>query len=122
MTAQEVRAGLQVDPFSIRASKGKTEWIIRWYALPHEDGPTEEVALASFIETEEGIEWTRFYVLEPFRKMGIYTTALRWSLALDVNVTAAANVQPETWAGFKLTKDGNMKIDKRVAKARVKDR
>lgn len=119
MTPQEVRGGLQVDPFAVRVIKGQTEWVIEWHTTSV-DHP-EQAALGAFKETEDGIEWTRFFVREEFRRQGIYTQALRWSMALDVTVTAAAQSSPQSqWDGFK--GDGHLKLDKRMAKARVKVR
>lgn len=121
MTAQEIRGGVGVDPFMVRAwhSDAGDEWVIEWYATGE---PPKQAALAAFRETEKGIDWTRFHVLEPFRNNGIYTQALRWSLSLDVEVTAMGfGVKADEWDGFKET-DGGMKIDKRSAKARVKAR
>lgn len=120
MTAQEIRGGLQHDPFRTVAFKAQDEWVVEWHTTSA-DYP-EQAALAAFVETDDGIEWTRFYVREPFRNQGIYTTALRWSMALGVQVTAVETVEPETWAGFKPDKAGGLKIDRRVAKARAKVR
>lgn len=120
MTAQEIRGGLQVDPFHTRAwrSEATGEWVVEWHA----PGDTaEQVGVAAFLETDDGIEWTRFYVRENFRGNGIYTQALKWSMGLGVEVTASsAGTLAEDWDGFKDAKEGGLKLDRRVAKARVK--
>lgn len=121
MTPNEIRGGLQVDPFSTRVwfSEAQQEWVIEWHTTSA-DYP-EQAALGSFRETGDGIEWLRFFVREPFRRQGIYTQALRWSLSLGVKVTAAAASSPQReWDGFR--GDGVLKLDKRSAKARVKVR
>lgn len=121
MTAQEIRGGLQIDPFQVRAFQAQDEWVVQWHTVGDEDFPPEQVAQAAFRLTDDGIEWTRFYVRELFRRLGIYTQALRWSMGLGVPVTASGfAVEPEMWAGFKQSGEGGLKLDKRVAKARVK--
>lgn len=114
MIAQEIRGGLQVDPFACRAwhSEAGGEWVVEWWTNSA-DFP-EQVGLASFKETDDGIDWQRFYVREPFQDAGIYSTIARWSVALDVKVTATGNgLEAE---GFKLNKDGT--LNKRTAKAK----
>jgi hypothetical protein len=120
VTAQQIRGGLTVYPFTARAwySIAQDEWVVEWHTTS--DDYPEQAAVASFRETEGGIDWLRFYVREEFRNQGIYTQALRWSMSLGVQVTASGEgLEPEMWAGFKQA-DGGLKLDKRVAKARVK--
>lgn len=114
MTEQEIRAGLAVDPFRIHVGRYQDEWAVRW------DTAETQAALASFRENEAGIEWLRFYVAEPFRGRGIYTTALEWSVGLAVPVTAMDTVEPNLWAGFKPVDGGGLKLDKRSANGRIK--
>jgi hypothetical protein len=119
VTEQEIRQGLQVDPFRTHVSTAQNEWVVRWFTTS-EDFP-EQVAQATFRETHEGIEWLRFYVAETFRRQGIYTQALRWSMALGVEVVASpVATSGDDWDGFKAARDGMLRLDKRVAKARVK--
>lgn len=122
MTANEIRGGLQHDPFDTKVWKADSsdEWVVEWHTPEGPDTVPEQAAMATFREVEGGIEWNRFWVREPFRNQGIYTTALRWSLSLGVDITGTEVEDIETWRGFKQNKDRTIKIDKRSAKARTK--
>lgn len=115
MTAQEIRGGLQVDPFVVRVWGNPSHWIVDWLTLDDVG-----VAQGSFREVDDTIEWTALVVLEEWRGHGIYTKVLEWLLSLDVKVTIAQTSIPDTWVGFKSTDGDAMKLDKRSAKARVK--
>lgn len=117
-TSQEIRGGLQVDPFVVRVDgpgRETGEWAITWSTVSGED-----VAIAGFKETDDGIHWNRFYVREPFRGRGIYSRLVGWSYELGVEVFAT-DLPPHDWDGFTLRKDGKYRLDGRKARAFVKD-
>lgn len=111
MTPHQVRGGLSIDPFTVRAERGVSgKWLVRW------DYERVPAATASFVEQDGGIRWLRFLVEDGFRGRGIYTQALRWSCEFD-HVTAAGPTDREMWRGFKESVGSeDLKLDLRSAK------
>lgn len=117
MTAEEIQAGLTVEPFDTDVSQAQDEWVVVWSY----DGL--EIGRATFKEVHEGVEWTRFNVVEEFRNRGLYTQALRWSGEIGRAYIAFGTAARDFYlsAGFK-KQEGLLVQDKRKSASFLKGR
>lgn len=117
LTPNEIRAGLQVDPFRLVVQKVQQVWSAAWY-----DGDIE-VARANFREFDSGVEWTKFNVLPDWQGNGLYTQALRWSQEVGGATIAGDTAEREFYlsAGFR-ENEGMLVQDKKASKAFLKGR